>query len=423
MTRNEKIETFILTCFDEFCLNTADYFGYTDSKGKASIVPLVKEGKLNKDAVLFASRILGISVKDIMACNYDAMLRWRDKYAYFTHYKALNKAYEKNFYGPRYAEAKLREAITGKKQRMPIPSSMLTIKGRLVEQLKALDEHLPGTYHEGAEITDLKISFQKLCHYDGIGAFIESYLQMIGRAGELFFRALETDLGEDEIYEYNHLVTVLGIQDFVCAQLGNLYYDNLLSCREIYRQENLPNFYDYITLSSMRSFSPWCCVEFSEDRDLVQRYINYHPYHKFVMRDFAMTVLNFKCDFLWSDAELKQLYDDEWLSKEDYESITGEPAPETNWIPERTEVYVPKTAEELEGKEVYARRLLELGGPEKMGGIIYPPYRNKPVPENDAKRILSRMYIIRSSNFIEWRKQISGINVVPEDESGGGSDE
>ena len=289
------------------------------------------------------------------------------------------------------------------------------MRDRLTEQLKALDAHLPGTYHEGAEITDLQISFQRICHYDGIGEFLESYLQMIERARELFFQAIETDLSEDDIREYNFLVTVLGIRDFVCADWGNLYYDNLLRCREIYREENLPNFYDYIVLSPNRYISPWRCAEFLDDRDLIQRYINYNPYHKLTMRDFAMRVLNYKCDFAWSDAKRTQLYDEEYLTKEDYEAITGEPAPETNWVPERTEIYVPKTVDELYDNEPFAQKLLVLSGPEKMGGVIFPPYRNK--PGNEVKRIMSRMPLIRSSNFVKWQKQIHG-----EADGGGGND-
>lgn len=418
MTRNENVEVFIRTCFDEFCLAFTEYFGYTDSKGKKREVPLLTNGALNEDAVRFASRILGISVEDITACNYAAMFKLRDKYPYFAHYKALDKSYEQNICGPYYAEYKIKESIFGRKQPVPFRYNLVSVRDRLIEQLRELDRHLPGSYHEGAKIQDLKISYQKICHYGEIKAFIEEYLQMINRAGELFFKALETDLGEEEIHEYNLLVTVLGIRDFVCAQLGELYYDNLVKCREIYRQENLPNFYDYITLSPARSFAPWRCAEFSEDRELVQRYINYHPYFKFVMREFAMKALYFKCDFAWSDAKHEQLYDDKWLTKEDYANITGEPAPEKNWVLERTEVYVPKTAEELEDNAEYARRLLVLGGSEKQGGIIYPTDRNK--PDNEVKRITARMPLIVSSNFAEWYKQTYGKDPVVDDSSGGG---
>ena len=100
---------------------------------------------------------------------------------------------------------------------------------------------------------------------------------------------------------------------------------------------------------------------------------------------------------------------------EDYEVITGEPAPETNWVLERTEIYVPKTADELFDNEPFAQKLLVLSGPEKMGGVIFPPYRNK--PGNEVKRIMSRMPLIRSSNFVKWQKQIHG-----EDDGGGGND-
>ena len=62
MTKNEKIEVFIKACFNELCLDFADYFSYTDDNGKSRLVPLLHEGKLNEDAVQFTSRILGLSV-------------------------------------------------------------------------------------------------------------------------------------------------------------------------------------------------------------------------------------------------------------------------------------------------------------------------------------------------------------------------
>lgn len=415
MGRNDDIEVFVQTCFNEFCLEFADYFSYTDSKGKLQIVQLVTKGKLNEDAVQFASRILGFSVEDILKCNYEALSQRRDAYPYFEHYKGLDKAYEQNMLGFRYAEYKLREAIAGHSLPMPVRCDLLGIKNRLVEQLRMLEGHAPGTYHKEADITDLKVSFQKICHYEKIGDFLEAYLQMVERARELFFKAIATDLCEDEIHEYNFLVTVLGIRDFVCTDSGNLYYDNLIRCREIYREENLPNFYDYIRLYPDRYIHPWRCAEFTEDKELIQRYIAYNPYHKFVMRDFAMSVLNYKCDFVWSDAKLIPLYDDELLSKENYEILIGEPAPESSRVPERTEIYVPKTKEELDDNEVFAQRLLVLSGPEKMGGLIFPPYRNK--PDNEIKRIMSRMPLIRSSNFVKWQKQIHGADV---DTFGGG---
>ena len=418
MTRNENIETFIRACFNEFCLDYEEYFTCTDEKGTSNIVPLLRKGKLNKDAVKFVSRILGFSVEDIMTCNYEAMLDRKNRYPYFKHYKGLEKAYEMVMAGPRYAEYKLREAIAGTRLPLPVRCDLPGVRNRLEVQLKTLDIHLPGTYHEGAEITDLEVSFERVCHYDGIGEFLESYLQMVERARVLFFQAIETDLSEEDIHEYNFLVTVLGIRDFVCAKLGNLYYDNLHRCREIYREENLPDFYDYIRLYPDRFISPWRCAEFTENKELIQRYINYNPYHKFIMRDFAMSVLHYKCDFVWSDAERKQLYDEEYLTKEDYEAITGEPAPEHNWVPERTEIYVPKTAEELGDNEVFAQRLLELSGPEKKGGVIFPPYRNK--PDNEVKRIMTRMPLIHSSNFIEWQKQIHGGDVDTLGNGGGG---
>lgn len=421
MTKADKIEMFIMTCFDELCLDYMDYFSYKGKNGKLQRIPLIRTGKLDEEAVRFASRILGISIADIMACNYEAIAKWKGKFKYFSHYKKLNNAYEENIYGRGYAEHKLKEAIYGIRLPLPVRYNLFNVRDRLIAQLRELNVHLPGTFHEGAEIMDLKFRVHKICHYDGIADLIDSYLQMIERAGELFFKALIEDLCEEEIHEYNIIVSAVGIKDFVFTHKGNLYYDNILNCREIYRRENLPNFYDYITLCPTRSFSPWCCAEFIEDKELVQRYINYHPSYKFVMREFAMEVLNFKCDFAWSDAKLLCLYDGDLISDEEYEILVGEPVPDVIRVPERTEVYVPKTTEELEDNETYARTLLTLSGPEKMGGVALPPHRND--VGNPAKRILERMSSMASSNYAEWYKVAHNEEIFFDGKDRGGSDE
>lgn len=423
MNRPIDVENFIYASFDSLCLFYDDYFGYRGASGKMQRISVVQDGAVDRGVVAFASRILGISEKDIMDCNYDLLYELTERYSYFDHWTNLNRAYEENMCGPRYAEYKLMDAIFCGGQQMPVWYNWPAVHKRLCAQLKELNKYLPGTYHHEAEMTDIKVSVQKICHYDGIKDFIEEYLKMLERAGKLFFKAVAEDLCEDEINEYNLLVSLLGIRDFVFSETGNLYYDNLLRCREIYRREALPNFYDYITLDRERAFDPWRCAEFIEDKDLVQKYINYHPYFKHAMRDFAMKVLNFKFDFAWSDARKIYVYEGHEISKEDYELIFREPIPESLRTLERTEVFVPKTSGELGDNEDYAKKLLVLCGPEKLGGIVYPPYRNVPDDVGSAKRITERMSLIRSTNYYEWYEQTYNQPLVPDENDGGGSDE
>lgn len=422
MKKNQKIAQFIMICFDELCLNYNEYFSYIGTDGERHKIPLCVDGKLDKEAVKVASRILGISEKDLMTCNYDAVAKWIDKYKYFSYYRLFERAYDRTIYSNRYDEIKLQEAIFGVKLPKPVRYDLRQVQQRLIEKLKELDASLPGTYHEGAEIKDLKIGLCNFCHFPKMTEFIESYLEMIERAGELFFKALNEDLCEEEINEYNVIVSAIGIKDFVYPMKGNLYYDNILKCREIYKQENLPNFYDYITFSPTRSVVPWRCAEFVENKELVQRYINYHPNDKRLMRDFAMQTLQFKCDFVWSDAKPVRLDDeDDLFGDDEYEEIFGEPIPAQKAALERTVVYVPKTPEELGDNEKYANALAELCGSEKMGGIVLPPYRNK--VEGDVKRIMSRIPLMVGTDYITWYKDVHKVELVFDDEVGGGSDE
>lgn len=418
MKKSQKVEQFIMDCFRELCLDYDEYFSYIGKDGEKHRIPLCVDGKLDKEAVKLASRILGISVKDLMSCKHDAYIKWLEKFDYLSCYRMFNTAYDRTIYSRRYDEIKLKEAIFGVTLPKPVKYDLRQIQQRLTEKLKELDESLPGTYHEEAEIQDLKIGISNFCHYPKMEKLIDSYLQMIERAGELFFKALEEDLCEEEINEYNIIVSVIGIKDFVCPVKGNLYYDNLVRCRDIYKRENLPNFYDYITFSPSRSPVPWRCAEFVENKDLVQRYINYHPNDKRYMREFAMQTKQFKCDFVWSDAKPVQLDDDDDMFGDDFDDIFGKP---TKPALERTVVFVPKTPEELGDNEKYADILLQLCGSEKMGGIVLPPYRNK--VDGEIQRIMSRIPLLVGTQYATWYKDVHKVELVFEDEVGGGSDE
>ena len=418
MKKSQKVEQFIIDCFRELCLDYDEYFSYIGKDGEKRRIPLCVEGKLDKEAVKLAGRILGISEKDIMSCKHEAYIKWLEKFDYISSYRVFNMAYDRTIYSRRYDEIKLKEAIFGVKLPKPVRYNLRQIQDRLVEKLKELDESLPGTFHEEAEIRDLKIGISNFCHYPKIAELIDSYLQMIERAGELFFKALDKDLSEEEINEYNVIVSVIGIKDFVFPIKGNLYYDNLVRCREIYKRENLPNFYDYITFSPTRSPVPWRCAEFVENKELVQKYINYHPNDKRFMREFAMQTKQFKCDFVWSDAKLVQLDDDDDVLDDEFDYLFGEPSEPAQ---ERTVVFVPKTPEELGDNEKYADILLQLCGSEKLGGIVLPPYRNK--VEGEVQRIMSRIPLIVGTQYTTWYKDIHKVELVFEDEVGGGSDE
>lgn len=417
MKKPQKIEQFIMDCFRELCLDYDEYFSYVSKNGEKHRISLCVDGKLDKEAVKLAGRILGISVKDLMSCNHDAYIRWLDKFDYLSGYRTFNMAYDRTIYSRRYDEIKLQEAIFGVKLPKPVKYDLRQVKQRLIEKIKELDTSLPGTYHKDAEINDLKVGICNFCHYPKITELIESYLQMIERAGELFFKALNEDLCEDEINEYNIIVSVIGIKDFVYPIKGNLYYDNVVRCREIYKRENLPQFYDYITFSPTRSLVPWRCAEFVENKELVQKYINYHPNDKRLMRDFAMQTTQFKCDFVWSDAKPVQLDDDD-LFGDDFDDLFGKPMKPAL---ERTVVFVPKTPEEMEDNEKYADILLQLCGSEKLGGIVLPPYRNK--VDGEVQRIMSRIPLIVGTQYATWFKDVHKVELAFEDETGGGSDE
>ena len=56
-----------------------------------------------------------------------------------------------------------------------------------------------------------------------------------------------------------------------------------------------------------------------------------------------------------------------------------------------------------------------------MGGIVLPPYRNK--VEGEVHRIMSRIPLMVGTPYTTWYKDVHKVELVFEDEVGGGSDE
>ena len=394
MTNAQQIEQFIRDEFDIFGFNYRDIIGVeeTDDEQFAD-APIAIGNELDMINVEKAAEALGVTSDLLIAMDSNALRTQREKYPFFDFGNGLELEYRSTFFAPGYKTARLMDAIFRDdfkaSDQYPVRYDRKDVEHRLEELLLRYNETLPGTYHYGAKITNLQISTRNFCHYQHIKDMCWQFLDIVDRVRELFFKALDGELTQEEINEYNISVTITGLTDAVLPTRGYLYYSVLRKRRHVYKSEHFDDFFSYARLSRHRFFYPYRCVEFVKDRELVQRFTSIYPHMKQAMREYALDVTKFKCFFVWSDAKPVVFSPEE---KNLMELEFGK-LPLDNRAKEPTEVYVPKTNEELNGDEDVAELLRVLSGPETLGGVKAAGFSY--ALKIDPTRITARLYADR----------------------------
>lgn len=366
---HKKIEEFLRTWFRLFGFNYQQLLGEFDDENNCFLDPVIaQDDTLCMETIERAAEMLGVPTEAILSANDSSVRKWLQKYKFFELVEDLNFAQRASFFAEGYTTFRLMEAIWSENPEKTIdqyPSryNKKEVFARLQDTLKEIDKVYPGTFHSGATIKTLSFSTTNFYHFDKINELCQCFLDMVERAKTLFFRALDADLSPKEIYEYNFLVTVTGMQDAV-APSKEMYYSRVQRLRRVYKQENLENFHDYVCLSQCRSFCPFQCAEFLNDKEMVQKFANLYPQMKNEMRQFGLAVSKFTCCYTWSDEECE----------------------------EPNVVYVAKTEEEMRGDGKYAETIRVLSGPETLGGIRQIPRRL------DIERVIARASIGGGAN-------------------------
>jgi len=383
MKSPKKIEAFIREWLDLFGFAYDEVIGVedldSDDDFSVEIVdaPMVVNNQLVTENLAKAAEAFGVKQDDLVNMDDTALRTQLQKYKYFDLLKAFEMAYTATFYAPGYEQTRLIKAIFGENldamKHYPSRYDYKDIERRLVELLKEYDKSLPGSFHEGAEITQLSISTGNFCHFKQINELCQEFLAMVEREEHLFFKALDEELQEEEIHEYNLIASTIGLKDALMPSRDNLYYSTLRKRREVYKSEGRSDFFEYVSLSKFRFFHPYRCAEFVEDRELVQRFATIYPRMKQEMREFARDAAKFKCCFRWSDDESTKPTDEDIEAFVDGKSSKEDIMKASGWV----EVYVPKTEDELAGDMKYADMLHVASGPESLGGIQNSKYPDR----------------------------------------------
>lgn len=397
MSKIEKVTSYVLDLFELYHMNTYGFLeDYDDELEENVEVPLFRFGEIDEETLQKLSVNFGLTKDEILNTDADAAKRYWNKYAFFRLYRDFIEQWKWNqqFRDPMpKAEEYLLNAIFGSGKGIPVRVryNIPSVKERLIEQLKAIDEYVPGTYHEGAEITDLKIATQTIFSYPQCHAMLNAYLEITERVKELFFLAIKRDLTQDEANELNFLVSWTDAVD-VATPSTKITYDVICAYRNVYIEEAYDDFFAYVKFKRFALSNPWRCTEFFDDIDLVNKLFYTIPQAKGEMRKFALELTKFECDFLWSDAEPIRYSEEEEKELEDIDNWLGARHIPVEERPKaRTRIYVDKNRSETYGWGKYIKVLKKMSGPVSKGGLEIPDRSQLLDWHNSCKRIQNRV--------------------------------
>lgn len=369
-------------------------------------IPLFPTSEIDEETLGRISIHLGLTKQEILNRDYDSAKKYWDKFPFFRLFRkyctrcAWYSQYKDDMPS---AEERINSAIFDDVAPLEERYDYQSVETRLVEKLKEIDVVMPGTFHQNAEITKLEISTEVFFSFPECTDMIRSYVDMVDRAGELFLKAIKTELPENEICELNFLASQLNIKDALAPSIF-VTYENVRRLRHIYVEENLPGFLSYVKILGFDREAPWRCREFFDDMELVQKFVNIIPRVKPQMREFLMKVSKFFCWFVWSDAKPIMFSVEE--EAEDFERFGDD---EDLYVPiekrhkEPTRIYIDKTKDEMFDWEGSVEKLSRATSPASMGGLelpskemTYPPFRG---PEA-ISRMQKRIALTRGGNLI-----------------------
>lgn len=383
MANSKDIEKYIEKVFDLYNMDKEGFFYEMSYDGKdfvegrkyeISLFPTdeVDEATLNK-----VSTALGLSKDEIISMDNGACFRYWDKYPFFRLYaEYLDRIYWSSNFSGEYLnpEERLLTAIFSDEDE-PLGNRNYDhndVIKRLLNTLKEADSFMPGTYHANAYLKSVEIGNCFFFSFPDCQSMICSFFDMVSQLQYYFFKSLDGELSTEEINEMNFLATWLGAVDsFIPSSI--ITYDFVKKLSKAYKSEGDKDFFHYVKIKNFITTKPWQCMEFFDDKNLVQQFVNIFPEAKYMMRDFSMAVKNYSCVYEWSDAK-PIVYDPETDSDLIYlDQVMGlDKIPIEDRPKERDHLYIPKNQDEMMGWEKSLSILKDVISPPSLGGLIVP---------------------------------------------------
>lgn len=376
MTTVKNIQKFIEDVMDRYSISYDFFFTTYNDEDRPVRRRVFPQGKVDEYNLNRVCRILGLDKDVILCADREKANLWFQKFPFFRIMLEYRTANYYATYGTSPAEGRLLSAIFG--QRFCKKYADEEIKDRLLQTLKQYDSVIPHLYHPNATIDRFLHSEQDFVPFERVEGLVQSFLLLVERHKELFFKIWHLDLRAEEINEYNFLTTVLEAQDIAKAG-GLLYHHKVLQMLPIFKKEGFERYESFVKIGK-RDFEPWRCPRFADDFALAQRYINVFPRAKENIREFCMQIRNIRCSYTWSD--------DEYVVDEE-DAMVPEELRLGRYRPLK-QIYVPKTEAELGDDFIYAEKLSRLAAPPTQNGLVVPQPES-PQVKNFMRRMMDRV--------------------------------
>lgn len=366
------------------------------------------------DNLLTASPIDGIDDEEFIN------LEWDDKYQYagLKLVYILEATIQQKYKGNPWQNMLLDIAklpILNQRKRYDLSSVMQ----RADDVLAQLESSITGAIHKNGKKKDIFISTEYVFSFPDAVEMINSYCDMYLKYKELFIKiGNELKLSESERREFNYIASVLHMRDINSAP-EPIYAGYAKELINYYIQKGFNSPEEVFNCCIEAQYSKnttddFCrCIEFINNKELVQRYLSICPREIAEMRNFIKVVKNFSVKFnqeptYMTKEEFENLGIGDRQMIEDYyeyvgvEGTLGEDVLPVKDIPKPIELLVEKTDDELDCAKECINQIGAYLRPEKLGGL-----KRTYLPEqfriNNAldKFDLTRLYVdIKSRGLI-----------------------
>lgn len=352
-----------------------------------SIADVIKSGKI-ENYLDDLSMVLGLTRDELQGCDKTALNKYMKKYPFFGLMSDFN-----------LAENLFRNAMTfriGDKNRAVTldynEARRRDVQERLLAYLKEREVYFPGIYHENASIILRSISTDYVIDFPELKELLASYVSIVDKAKELFWKIVCKKISEEEKREFNFLVTALALED---AATGSPMYSYWIEkTLDIIIEEGFDDFYDYVRVDPFMNFAPWRCLQFVEDKKLAQEYVDIFPNSKQHLLDYFKGIKCLSCTYNWSDDPenpYANMNEEELLDSmcKEYSSDEDLDIELPNYAPKN--VLLPKTEAELGQDGAYANSLEKFCVVSSRGGLKAPKREHR----FDVSRMILRASVLK----------------------------
>ena len=177
---------------------------------------------------------------------------------------------------------------------------VIDLRKRVISKVMELERTMGEEDHPDAYPVGFMYSTEWIISFPQFRKLFKALFQIVNRYKELFVKTIKSGLNEEEAHEMDFLASSMDIRDVVNQDI-QLFYGNVIKLREVYRKENLKDFFSYVKIGRMRNTKYWRCEEFFDDTALTEAYIRMYPEAFAGMRQYVMRTDNISCWFYWSD--------------------------------------------------------------------------------------------------------------------------